>query len=299
MSSRTDAAQTGTEPVDVCIVGVACMDLLVQVPALPGAGETVFGELQARPGGKGFNQALAAAAAGARTALVAQAGDDDWGHQLRQALHAHHVDTSGLVQLPGATAAVVVQVPPDGDSAVTVTRTPTTLHRPATIVAAAALLARATVTVIQLELDAEVIAATIAAAGGRTIGTLAPPTALPEQLLAGLDILMVNAVEAATLLGDATGEVHRDPTAAALALARKGPAAVITLGAAGAVYATPDGHTGQVASPPTRVVDTTGAGDAALGHLAAALARDLPLADAVTAGVAAGSRAVSRLGATD
>lgn len=290
---------TAPDRVDVCVVGVANVDLVVQVPTLPGPGSTVFGKLQVRPGGKGFNQAVAAAAAGARTALVAQAGDDDWGRQLRHALIQHGVDIGGFNLLPGNTAAVIVQIPSDGESAVTVTRTSTTLHRRSTIAAAEPLLQAAHVTVVQLELDVDVIAATLEVAAGRVIGTLAPQAALPAAVLERLDAIVVNAAEAATMLDLAPAEVVADPAGATRALRRIGPAtALITLGAGGAAYTGPDGEYRLVEAPRVPVVDTTGAGDAVLGAVAAALAQGLALADAVALGVSAGSRTVSRMGAT-
>lgn len=115
---------------DVAVVGVANVDLVTRVPRLPGEGEAAFGtELEARPGGKGLNQAIAVAREGGRSALIAKAGDDAWGRILRHTLISNGVAASTFTLVPrGITAAVLVQVPASGDSAVTVTRTATTLH---------------------------------------------------------------------------------------------------------------------------------------------------------------------------
>jgi ribokinase len=283
----TDAGSS----LDVLVVGVANVDLVTRVPALPDDGETVFGtELIARSGGKGLNQALAVAQHGGQVALAAQAGDDAWGHLLRNALIQAGVDISAFRLVPGGeTAAVLVQVPPSGDSAVTVTRTSITIHTLDDIERARPLLERASVTIVQLELDPAVIATALGAARGVKVGTLAPLRVLPTPLLRMLDLLVVNATEAATILGE---DVTTDGQRLAGDLVQLGPAAaVVTLGAGGAAYSD-HGGCGVVPARQVTVNDTTGAGDAFLGALALDLSRAVPIPVAVATGVQAGTAAV-------
>lgn len=268
---------------DVVVVGGACIDLVTRVAELPGEGETVFGtQLAARPGGKGLNQASAVAHAGGRAALVARAGDDDWGRLLCQHLIAAGVDVSAFTSNVGETAAVLVQVPASGNSAVTVTRASTALATLADIERAAPLLESATTALVQLELAPEVIEAALRCGPGVKIGTVVPPEGLSAELLAQLDLIVVNAREAGWLLGEPTEGM------AGLTLARKLAqrvrAAVVTLGAGGAAYAGPEGD-GCVAAARGPVIDTTGAGDLLVGVLTLGLARGDSLAAAVTASV--------------
>jgi ribokinase len=286
-------------PLDVLVVGVANVDLVTRVSHLPKTGETAFGtELAVMPGGKGLNQAIAVAQQGGRVALVAKAGDDGWGRLLKDALRAAGVDTAAFNLVPGGrTAAVLVQVPDGGDSAVTVTRTATTLHTLAEIELAQSFLNRAAVTVVQLELDSEVVDRAVDFARGKTIGMLAPRQPMSTATLATLHVLVVNAAEAGVMLGRPVPGTSTQAEEAAAALIRLGPAtAVVTFGAGGAAYADGVG-TATVPAPMMTAVDTTGAGDTFLGVLSLALARGENLHDAVATGVQAGAQAVQYIGA--
>jgi ribokinase len=285
--------------VDVAVVGAANVDVVVHVPRLPAAGQTVFGSpLRTLPGGKGLNQAVAVATFGGTAALVARIGDDAWGQLLHDALIAAGVDVATTVRPAGSTtAAAIVHVPPDGDSAVVLARTPDCLPAVSDIDAAASVLAGAAVTVIQLELPTEVVDRATALAQGEIIGTLAPAVPLPAATLQHLDVLVVNAAEAATMLATTGRDVTDNPVDAARALRLLGPsAAVVTLGPSGAAYACGEGD-GRVPAPAVPVADTTGAGDAALGAFALARARRRSLAQAVAVAVEAGSTAVQQPGA--
>ena len=152
--------------------------------------------------------------------------------------------------------------------------------------------------VVQLELDADVIEASVRTADGLIVGTLAPRSGLDEAIRSRLDMVVVNAAEAAAILG----RVQPSATLAqarsdARALREWGPrSAIVTVGAQGAVYASPEGH-GSVTAPPAVVVDTTGAGDAFLAAVVLAIVRGSSLRDAVTVGVVEGAAAVGRIGA--
>ncbi|GIG55723.1 ribokinase [Longispora fulva] len=285
---------------DVVVVGVANVDLTVQVPGLPAAGQTVFGSpLMVGPGGKGLNQALAVAAGGGRAALIARVGDDDWGRMLHRALSDGGVDTTGIIFDPEAvTGAALIQVPPGGDSAVTLARSAAATHQPTDLDDHAALLREAAVVVLQLELDTAVIRHGVRLAGGITIGTLAPASPLPPELFRALDVLVVNAAEAGALLDASAPGGRGEALQAAHALRSIGPASVVvSVGAHGAAYTCPDSNAALRAHD-TSVVDTTGAGDTLLGRIALSLARRQSLHEAVGHGLAAAAETVSKLGAT-
>jgi ribokinase len=289
-----------SDPVEVAVVGVANVDIVTRVDRLPQEGQTVFGErLETFPGGKGLNQAIAVARQGGRAALVANAGDDPWGHLLLNSLlHAGVEVRAFQLVADDTTAGVLIQIPASGDSAVTVTRARRTLHSIEDIERAHALLAEATVMVVQLELDLPVIELAIAGAGGHVIGMLVPSEPLPRNVLERLDALVVNATEAAQIVGGVTPRTTEAARRCAEALREMGPSsAVVTMGADGAAYASEE-EDGFVAAPRVDVVDTTGGGDALLGTLALALSRGASLPQAVQLGVLAGSQAVQSVGAS-
>jgi ribokinase len=289
-----------SDPVDVAVIGVANVDLVTRVDRLPREGQTVFGErLETLPGGKGLNQAIAVARQGGRAALVANAGDDPWGHLLLDALLDAGVDVTGFqLVADDTTAGVLIQIPASGDSAVTVTRARRTLASIEDVERARVLLAEAAVTIVQLELDLPVVQLVVAGAAGRVIGMLVPGESLPRTVLERLDLLVVNAAEAAQIVGGAAPRTVEAARRCAEALREEGPSsAVVTMGMDGAAYASEE-EVGFVAAPRVDVVDTTGAGDALLGALALALSRGAPLPQALRLGVLAGSQAVRSLGAS-
>ena len=296
--SRTeDPITQGQDPAgtDVLVLGSANTDVVLAVPAVPAAGETVLATAMARhPGGKGLNQAVAAARAGARTAFVGAVGHDEAGAALAAVLTGDGVDVALLrrVEEPTGTAHIAVQ--DDGDNAIVVAAgangTVTALTG-ADVAAVGA--ARVLVAQLEVPLDGVLAAATAARAAGTTVVLNAAPAAvLPAQLLAVVDVLVVNEHEAAVVAGR-----HGDPDVVVERLLELVPAVVLTLGGAGAVHAVRGGEPGRVPAPVTHVVDTTGAGDTATGVLAAALAAGLPLTDAVRRAVTAGSLAVRTAGA--
>jgi ribokinase len=287
----------------VVVVGSANADLAVRVPRLPLPGETVLGsDLAVLVGGKGANQAVAARRLGADTVLVAALGDDRFGEDVRAALAREGLPAHHLRTVPGAaTGVALIVVDAAGENTVVVAPGANArlgddaLRQLSTVVEPGAVL------VLQLEipLDACLTAAREARrAGARVILNAAPlPDAVDERLTALLhevDVLVVNESEAMRL-GGHSGQV--DWLTAAAALRDLGPAAcVVTLGARGAVRAD---AAGAFAHPAFAVdaVDTTGAGDAFCGALAAALAAGASLDQAVRRACAAGAIATTRMGA--
>jgi ribokinase len=271
---------------------------------LPLPGETVRGgDVVRTPGGKGANQAVAAARLGADSRLVALTGDDAAGTELRAALAGERVDVSGVdvaVGVPTGTALILVR--PDGENTITVS--PGANDRLLESALDPGWFAGVDVLLSQLEVPtATCLAAARLArqAGALVVLNAAPPSPGGDELLPALleatDVLVVNEAEALALLG-ASRTRDGDWPAVAGALRRLGPpAVVVTRGAAGAVGIEADGTPFAAAPYPVEAVDTVGAGDAFCAELAVALADGLGLVTAVTRGCAAGALATRGPGA--
>jgi ribokinase len=290
----------------VVVVGSINEDVELLVARAPKPGETLTAQRTARrPGGKGANQAVAAARAGARVRMIGRIGADPAGARMLEALREEHVDTHAVAALPGVpTGTAYITVTADGENTIVLERGANARLSPGDVAAEREAFAGAAVMLAQLEVPTDTVTAAVRAAhdaGVRTVVTLAPAQAVPDELLAGLDPLLVNEHEAGFLLGGDDGDddqVAEDPEACARRLLSLGPrSVVITLGAAGAVVADATGVWRMPAGTVDEVVDTTGAGDAFAGALAAALADGASLADAVGAGMAAAAQAVGRVGA--
>ncbi|MFI6284326.1 ribokinase [Streptomyces sp. NPDC051018] len=223
---------------DLLVVGSAGADLMVGVERRPGPGETVLGTaLAVHPGGRGANQAVAAARLGARTALLARVGDDGHGRMLLESQRAAGVDIEG-VQVGGApTGVALITVDPSGDNSVVSFPGANRRLSPADVRAARELVRTARVVSVQLEIPLDTVAEIVRtlSPGSRFMLTATPPAALPAEVLSACDPLIVNEHEARTLLGTGAGLEPRDW---ALGLLSRGPRAVVlTLGAAGAMVA--------------------------------------------------------------
>ena len=286
---------------DVLVVGSINQDFLLKVEKRPRPGETVTGaELSLHNGGKGANQAAAAALLGASVAMLGRVGDDDLGGPLVEALQEKGVDTALIAAAEGeSTGAAFITLTPDGENAITVAPGANRRVRPEDVTAASEALGDAKVLVVQMEVSAETVGRAVEVAvehGTRALVNLAPPMELPGEALEKLDPLVVNEHEAAFLLG---GEVEgvEGALSAATGLLGLGPwSVVITLGPDGAVYTEGDSAE-HVPSPEVNVVDTTGAGDAFVGALAVKLADGASLEEAVSYAVRAGAAAVTKEGA--
>lgn len=286
---------------ELLVVGSANADLVIGVERRPGAGETVLGsDLAVHPGGKGANQAAAAARLGARTALLARVGEDAHGRLLLDAQRAAGVDVSGVLVGGAPTGVALITVDPSGDNSIVVSPGANARLTPADVRAARPLLQAARVVSVQLEIPPETVTEVVRALGPDTRLALnaSPPAELPGQVLSACDPLIVNEHEARVLLGSAdSGGTPRDLGTWATALLALGPrSVVITLGADGALVAV--GETVQrVPSLPVEAVDTTGAGDAFTAALAWRLGLGEPLAAAAAFAARVGALAVTRRGA--
>jgi ribokinase len=265
----------------VCVVGSANLDLVAATPRLPRPGETVLGTAFAEhPGGKGLNQAVAAArAGGVPTTFVGALGADGAAAVLRDVLAAEGIE-AGVATSPQPTGRAIITVDEHGENAIVVVSGANADVRVTSLPDAAVML-----TQLEVPMDTVGDALRLARhAGMRTIVNPAPAAALPHELLALVDVLVPNEHELDHL--GAAGEL----------LAAGVGAIVTTLGAAGARVLTVY-EEWQVAPFPVDVVDTTGAGDAFCGVLAACLARGDSLAVAAHTAAAAGALATTRHGA--
>jgi ribokinase len=279
---------------NVIIFGSVNADLTFPVPALPAPGHTVLsGPWRATPGGKGANQAVAAARDGAAVRFVGAVGRDPMAAVALSALRGAGVDLSAVNETDSATGAACICVDSQGRNQIAVSPGANALARASQV----PLLAPGDILLMQMEVPPEENAALIhraRAQGARPILNLAPASPISPEALRALHLLVVNEHEAAWLaahLGCAT-------SARALHVAL-GVDVAVTLGERGAEAATGSGAWRTQALPPRMVLDTTGAGDCWCGVLAAALARGVPLEAAMRRAAAAASIAVSRPGAGD
>ncbi|TBN57724.1 ribokinase [Glaciihabitans arcticus] len=278
---------------DIVVVGSINQDYFAYVDDFPGAGATILANDGASGlGGKGANQAIAARLLGARVAFVGAVGGDAAGTGALAALEADGVDVTGIRILNATgTGAAYITVNGAGENTIIV-------HSGANARVSAddvLSLGASAVVLAQGELPGAAIDAAARAAlatGARFVLNLAPVVEVDLDTLATADPLIVNEGEAAELLGD-----YSDDLAGDLA-ARFGISVVVTLGSRGAAVSTPGRSWIEPSPVPSAVVDTTGAGDAFVGALAAALAAGRDLAFAVRVGAAAGSHAVESAGTT-
>ncbi|MFE8016623.1 ribokinase [Streptomyces antibioticus] len=280
---------------DIVVLGSTNMDLVAYVEKAPQRGETVTGrEFRTIPGGKGANQAIAAAHAGGIVSMIGAVGNDSFGARLRSTLEHSGVNTDHLrtVESPSGTAHIVVD-DEGGNAIVVVPGANGTVDHLAP--GDEGLIASADALLLQLEIPLAAVVAGAEAArahGVRTILTPAPARPLPPELLAVVDLLVPNEHEATALTG------RTDPREAAAALLESVPEVVVTLGAAGSLYLARGAEPVEVPAPRVTAVDSTGAGDTFVGALAVARGEDLPMREALAWAAAAAALSVQRPGAS-
>lgn len=282
----------------VLVFGSINADFFVQVAELPGPGETVLSPTyRTAAGGKGANQAVAAARAGARVAMVGRIGTDPFGQSLKDGLAAEGIDVAGIARSEQPTGAAFIAIDARGENLILGAGGANLDARAADV--ADAMLGPKTTVVLQMEVPPEetaVLARRARAAGARVILNLAPALPPPDGLLDDISILVVNEHEVETLARD-LGMSERDPEPAGWALSRRfGKTVIVTLGADGALALAP-GAAWRIGALAVNVADTVGAGDAFVGVLAASLDEGRDLSAALRRASIAGALACETAGA--
>lgn len=290
----------------VAVVGSLNMDLVIRAPRLPNAGETLTGRSFAKvPGGKGGNQAVAAARLGAQVAMIGRVGNDDNGAQLVAGLRREGIDCDGVAtDAAQPTGVAMIVVDDAGQNAIVIVAGSNGALTPDAVSAHEAAIAQADVVVCQLEVPDETVLATMRAARslGRTVVLNPAPVtgALSRTWLELADYLIPNEVEATALSGIQVDSPESAQRAAEVLQAQGARNVIVTLGAQG-VFLLEAGDEGQRSRHylPRKVVaiDTTAAGDTFVGGFSAALAAKRPLDEAVRFGQAAAALSVTRAGA--
>ncbi len=281
----------------VVVVGSCNIDLVASGARLPRPGETaLFERLATIPGGKGANQAIAAARAGGQVALVGAVGSGEHGEQIRASLAAASVDTTLLRRVEGASGTALIMVDGAGENLIGVvpganaTLSQLTAAERELIIASAVVLLQLEIPIAGV-LDA---AMTACAAGVTAILNVSPAAQLPRELLAAVDVVIANQHEAQAVAATPGAA----PEVAARGLLDSVPAVVVTLGAEGALYVDRTQAEVRVAPPPARAVDTTAAGDTFAGYFAVGLAERRTPADALCRACSAAAISVERMGAS-
>lgn len=281
----------------VVVFGSINLDFVTRVDRFPAPGETIAGRsLAIYPGGKGANQALAAARTGAAVQLYGAVGRDLFADPALALLAGGGVDLSHVVRLDGATGCATILVDAAGENCIAVIAGANAGADAAMVPDTA--LTKQHLLVLQHEVPAAANATLLERAhrhGARTLLNAAPARAIPLDLLQLLDVLVVNETEVATLATSLGWPAGPEQFALA-AVTQRGPAVFVTLGAEGGLVASRSG-VWRARAPRVNVVDTTGAGDAFVGALAMAIDAGAELAEGLRAAVAAGSLACTAEGA--
>lgn len=282
---------------DVVVVGSLNHDLTVMTPRLPRPGETVLGTGHySDNGGKGANQAVAVARLGGSVAMVGLVGYDSHGHTLREALSREGVDLAGIgVDSETPTGLAVITVDSAAENTIVVSPGANQRLTPGHVDKHRELIAKATVTLAQLEVPLNVVEMVAKTVSGTFCLNPAPATQLPPGLLSRVDVLIPNRAELGVLAG-VTEPESIDEVTHAVGLLDVDGSVVVTLGTDGALLVT-DAGTVHVPAPRVDAVDPTGAGDAFCGALAEGLSHRLSLEAAVERAVVTGALATTRPGA--
>jgi ribokinase len=282
----------------VAVVGSLNADLTLPVHRLPGPGETVLtsGPAQLAFGGKGANQAAAAAAFGGRVAMIGRVGGDEVGGEIMADLTARGIDTAGVLVTAGErTGTAMIAVDAAGENLIVVDPGANGRLEPHDLTASS--LSQAAVVLVQLEIPLPTVLAAVRESSGLVVLNPAPAVRIEPAVLESVSVLVPNRSELGFLAG-ATAPDTLDGVAALARKAASGADVVVTLAAAGAlVVPRGDGPAVHVAAPRADVIDSTGAGDCFCGALAVLLAEGAALADAARVAVAAATISTAGHGA--
>ncbi len=284
--------------VDILVIGSLNADLVVRTKRFPAPGETIQGEdLAIIPGGKGANQALAAARLGAIVSMAGRVGSDSFGPTLIHNLRENGVDITDIRTDPGATGTAIIMVEASGQNVIVLSPGANGKVVPNDVEALD--FDQTRLLLLQFEIPIETVACAARIAhqhGVRVLLNPAPAQPMPEAMLADIDILIPNESELALLTGMPVDDRVQIETAANTLLDKGLQTLVVTLGAKGALLVTADGAH-HVPGYTVEAVDTTAAGDAFIGGLAVAILQGQALEEAVRRGNACGALATTKFGA--
>lgn len=282
------------------VIGSLNMDIVIETERYPQVGETLLGDrVRFIPGGKGANQAVAAARLGAETAMIGALGDDAFGEVLLRSLQDDGVDVTGVKRVAGVATGVASIYVAEGDNSIVVVPGANYRMEPADIDRNEDKLRQADIVLLQLEIPVETVV--YAARKAKSLGKMvvlnpAPAQPLPEELFGFIDYLTPNRTELSRYTGmDAEGEALES---AMRRMKEMGAAHVVTtLGADGSAYLTDDGGLRTLTGYKVPVVDTTGAGDCYNAGLALSIAAGRSLEEAVDYASVVSALAVTKFGA--
>jgi ribokinase len=288
-------------PANVVVIGSLNMDLVTRAPRLPVGGETLIGHSFATvSGGKGANQAVAAARLGAQVAMVGCVGDDDYGVQLRNALLAEQIDCQAVSTVNDSSGVALIVVDDNSQNAIVIVAGANGAMTPAVIDRFDAVLQAADVIICQLEIPDATVGHALkrARALGKTVILNPAPASrpLPADWFAAIDYLIPNESEATALSGLPVDSLETAERAASQLIAMGAGKVIITLGAQGSLFANGQNFE-HFPAPKVKAVDTTAAGDTFVGGFAAALANGKSEAEAIRYGQIAAALSVTRAGA--
>ncbi len=286
---------------DVLVIGSANMDMVIQSDRFPRPGETVLGnDFAMFPGGKGANQATACARLGGRVHFIGKMGKDVFRDDLTRSMERDGIDLDALlVDDEASTGVAFISIDGSGENQITVVSGSNMRLRPDEIEAREDLFRQAAVVVLQLEIPLETVEKAVELGrkhGATVILNPAPARELPPSLLAKVDILTPNEIEASLLAGLEVDSLDTAEEAARRLLEKGVGKIIVTLGDNGALLVTPDTRR-HFPVQTVEVVDTTAAGDAFSGALAFAVAEGRSIDDAIRLANAVATHTVTRLGA--
>ncbi|PAW51574.1 ribokinase [Pseudomonas moraviensis] len=288
-------------PANVVVIGSLNMDLVTRAPRLPKGGETLIGHsFTTVSGGKGANQAVAAARLGAQVAMVGCVGNDDYGVQLRDALLAEQIDCQAVSTVADSSGVALIVVDDNSQNAIVIVAGANGAMTPAVIDRFDAVLQAADVIICQLEIPDATVGHALkrARALGKTVILNPAPASrpLPADWFPAIDYLIPNESEAAALSGLPVDSLQSAEGAASQLIAMGAGKVIVTLGAQGSLFANGKDFE-HFPAPKVKAVDTTAAGDTFVGGFAAALASGKSEAEAIRYGQVAAALSVTRAGA--
>ncbi|VVO12990.1 ribokinase [Pseudomonas fluorescens] len=288
-------------PAKVVVVGSLNMDLVTRAERLPRAGETLIGQSFATvSGGKGANQAVAAARLGAQVSMIGCVGGDGYGEQLRAALLAEQIDCQAVTTVEGSSGVALIVVDDSSQNSIVIVAGANGQLMPEVVSAFDAVLQTADVIICQLEVPMQTVGYTLKR--GRELGKTmilnpAPASSpLPAHWYSSIDYLIPNESEASALSGLPVDSLATAEAAAGRLIAAGAGKVIVTLGAQGSLFANGQGFE-HFPAPKVKALDTTAAGDTCVGGFAAALAAGQSEAEAIRFGQIAAALSVTRAGA--